>query len=159
MFTDGRERGRAFAVYGAVASSGAIIGLVVGGALTDLVSWRWCLLVNVVFALGALLAGIRLLPPAEPHPDVPLPLGSALLATAGLAGLVYGAAQAADHGWTDAGSGRRPGRAGAPGAFAVRQARSATPMLPARRFSRTADGCSPTSRSPEPGSSRRSGVS
>ena len=131
LFKDPRERGRAFAVYGAVASSGAIIGLVVGGALTDLVSWRWCLLVNVVFALGALLAGLRLLPPSEPHPDVPLPLGSALLATAGLAGLVYGASQAADHGWLDP-------RVWGPGltglvllaSFALRQARSATPMLP-----------------------------
>src|SRR5580765_1897683 len=88
LFKDPRERGRAFAVYGAVASSGAIIGLVVGGALTDLVSWRWCLLVNVLFALGALVAGTRLLPRSEPHPDTPLPFASAGLATAGLALLV-----------------------------------------------------------------------
>src|SRR4051812_16681132 len=131
MFTDGRERGRAFAVYGAVASSGAIVGLVVGGALTELASWRWCLLVNVMFALGALVAGLRLLPPSEPHPGVPLPVVSAALATGGLAGLVYGAAHAAEHGWTDPGV-RGPGLAGLPllGLFAVRQARSATPMLP-----------------------------
>ena len=93
MFTDQRERGRAFAVYGAVASSGAIVGLVVGGALTELVSWRWCLLVNVLFALGALVAGTRLLPRSEPHPDTPLPFASAALATAGLASLVYAASR------------------------------------------------------------------
>ena len=135
MFTDGRERGRAFAVYGAVASSGAIVGLVVGGALTDLVSWRWCLLVNVVFALGALLAGIWLLPRSEPHPDVPLPFVSAALATAGLAALVYGAAHAAEHGWTDVGV-WAPGLAGLAllAAFAIRQSRSATPMLPLGLF-------------------------
>src|SRR5262245_274631 len=135
MFTDGRERGRAFAVYGAVASSGAIIGLVVGGAVTELVSWRWCLLVNVLFALGALVAGLRLLPRSEPHPGVPLPLGSAALATAGLAGLVYGAAHAAEHGWTDL-EVWGPGLAGLAllGVFAVRQLRSTTPMLPLALF-------------------------
>jgi len=131
MFTDGRERGRAFAVYGAVASSGAIVGLVVGGALTELVSWRWCLLVNVLFALGALLAGTRLLPRDEPHPGVLLPFVSAALATAGLAGLVYGAANAAEHGWTDPAV-WGPGLAGLAllGAFALRQSHSAVPMLP-----------------------------
>ena len=135
MFTDGRERGRAFAVYGAVASSGAIVGLVVGGALTELVSWRWCLLVNVLFALAALVAGLRLLPRSEPHPGVPLPFVSAATATAGLAGLVYGAAHAAEHGWTDAGV-WGPGLGGLAllAAFAVRQARSATPMLPLALF-------------------------
>jgi len=135
MFTDARERGRAFAVYGAVASSGAIVGLVVGGALTELVSWRWCLLVNVMFALGALVAGIGLLPRSEPHPGVPLPFVSAALATAGLAGLVYGAAHAAEHGWTDPGV-WGPGVAGLSllATFVVRQSRSAAPMLPLGLF-------------------------
>lgn len=135
MFTDGRERGRAFATYGAVASSGAIVGLVVGGALTELVSWRWCLLVNVLFALGALVAGTRLLPRTEPHADVPLPLASAALATAGLAGLVYGAAHAATHAWTDP-QVWGPIVAGLAvlGSFVVRQARSAAPMLPLTLF-------------------------
>ncbi len=135
MFTDHRERGRAFATYGAVASSGAIVGLVVGGALTELVSWRWCLLVNVLFALGALVAGSRLLPRSEPNPGTPLPIASAALATVGLASLVYAASQAADHGWTDS-------RVWAPAAaglallvgFVVRQARSSAPMLPLTLF-------------------------
>ncbi len=131
MFTDHRERGRAFAVYGAVASSGAIIGLVVGGALTELVSWRWCLLVNVLFALAALVAGTRLLPRSEPHPDTPLPFASAGLATAGLASLVYAASRAADHGWTSAGV-WAPAVTGLVllAGFAFRQSRSAAPMLP-----------------------------
>jgi EmrB/QacA subfamily drug resistance transporter len=135
MFTDQAERGRAFAVYGAVASSGAIVGLVVGGALTELVSWRWCLLVNVLFALGALVAGTRLLPRSGPNPATPLPFGSAALATAGLASLVYAAAQAADHGSTAT-------RVWAPAlaglvlltGFVRRQARSSTPMLPLTLF-------------------------
>jgi EmrB/QacA subfamily drug resistance transporter len=131
MFTDGRERGRAFAVYGAVASSGAIVGLIVGGTLTELVSWRWCLLVNVLFASGALLAGSRLLPRTERRPDVPLPVASAAVATAGLAGLVYGAAQAAEHSWSDVGV-WAPALVGLAllATFAGRQARSRAPMLP-----------------------------
>lgn len=135
MFTDQAERGRAFAVYGAVASSGAIVGLMVGGALTDLVSWRWCLLVNVLFALSALGAGSRLLPRSEPNTATPIPVASAVLATAGLAALVYAASQAADHGWAAA-------RVWAPAAvglalllgFTLRQARSAAPMLPLSLF-------------------------
>jgi EmrB/QacA subfamily drug resistance transporter len=131
LFTDPRERGRAFATYGAVASSGAVVGLVVGGTLTQLVDWRWCLLVNVLFALGALAAGVRWLPGSARRSDVPLPLASAALATAGLAGLVYGAAQAADHLWTApavwipalVGLGLLAG-------FGVRQAHSSVPMLP-----------------------------
>jgi EmrB/QacA subfamily drug resistance transporter len=135
MFTDQRERGRAFAVYGAVASSGAIVGLVVGGALTELVSWRWCLLMNVLFALGALVAGSRLLPRSEPNPATPLPIGSAALATAGLASLVYAASQAADHGRADVGV-SAPAVAGLAllGGFTARQARSRAPMLPLTLF-------------------------
>jgi EmrB/QacA subfamily drug resistance transporter len=135
MFTDQRERGRAFAVYGAVASSGAIVGLVVGGALTELVSWRWCLLVNVLFALGALVAGSRLLPRSEQSPGTPLPFASAALATTGLASLVYAASQAADHGWS-ATRVWAPALAGLSllAGFARRQARSSTPMLPLTLF-------------------------
>jgi EmrB/QacA subfamily drug resistance transporter len=135
MFTDQRERGRAFAAYGAVASSGAIVGLVVGGALTELVSWRWCLLVNVLFALGALAAGVRLLPRSEPNAATPLPVASAALATAGLASLVYAASQAADDGWTDSGV-WAPAVAGLAllAGFVLRQARSTAPMLPLTLF-------------------------
>src|SRR3954451_17999667 len=135
MFTNQRERGRAFAVYGAVASSGAIVGLVVGGALTELVSWRWCLLVNVLFAVGALVAGSRLLPRTEPNPATPLAFASAALATGGLASLVYAASQAADHGWT-APRVWVPAVAGTVllAGFARRQARSSAPMLPLTLF-------------------------
>ena len=66
-------------------------GCVVGGALTELASWRWCLLVNVLFALGALVAGSAA---AAAHASQPrrrrCPSPRAALATAGLAALVYG---------------------------------------------------------------------
>jgi len=55
-FTDAKERGRAFAVYGAVAGGGGSVGLLLGGVLTSYASWRWCLYVNLIFA--AVAAGL-----------------------------------------------------------------------------------------------------
>ncbi len=49
-FTDPAERGKAFGVYGAIAGGGGAVGLLLGGALTEYLSWRWCLYVNVVLA-------------------------------------------------------------------------------------------------------------
>ena len=50
-FTDPAERGKAFGVYGAIAGAGGAIGLLLGGVLTEYLSWRWCLYVNLVFAV------------------------------------------------------------------------------------------------------------
>src|SRR3981081_2838318 len=58
-FTDPKERSRAFGVFGAIAGGGGAIGLLLGGLLTEYLSWRWCLYVNLVFAaisgVGAVL--------------------------------------------------------------------------------------------------------
>ena len=98
-FTSGRERARAFGVFAALAGSGAAIGLLLGGALTQYVDWRWCMYVNAVFAAVAFL-GASLLLPAQPvehrsHLDVV----GILLALAGLFGVVYGFASAETDGW------------------------------------------------------------
>jgi EmrB/QacA subfamily drug resistance transporter len=61
-FTQGRERSRAFGVYAAIASGGAVVGLLLGGALTEWLSWRWCLYVNLFFALPAAAAVVLTLP-------------------------------------------------------------------------------------------------
>src|SRR3954453_17399378 len=89
-FTAPRERGKAFGVFGAVASSGAVVGLLLGGVLTEYAGWRWCLYVNVVVAVAVLAAGRRVLPREDGYP-VPVDIASGVLATAGLAGLVLGA--------------------------------------------------------------------
>src|SRR5262250_515436 len=60
-FTDVRERGKAFGVYGAVAASGSGLGLLLGGALTSYLSWRWCLYVNLLFAATGIIGGALLL--------------------------------------------------------------------------------------------------
>jgi MFS family permease len=75
-FSDQKERGRAFGVYGAVAGAGGAIGLLLGGVLTEYLSWRWCLYVNLIFAAIAVLGAVTLLhrQPA-PGPGVSSPPG------------------------------------------------------------------------------------
>jgi EmrB/QacA subfamily drug resistance transporter len=100
-FTDPAERGKAFGVYAAIAGMGGAIGLLLGGALTELLDWRWCLYVSIVFAVPAAIAGMRLLrhvpAPARPRLDIP----GALMASSGLFALVFGLARAQSDGWSD----------------------------------------------------------
>src|SRR5690349_19661393 len=62
LFTNARERAKAFGVYGAIAGGGSAVGLVLGGVLTEYASWRWCLLVNVPVAAIAVAAALPLVP-------------------------------------------------------------------------------------------------
>jgi EmrB/QacA subfamily drug resistance transporter len=136
-FPDRRERATAFAVFGAVASSGAAAGLLAGGVLTEYVQWRWCLYVNIVIAVGAALAGRAVLPdPAHRSPGR-IQVADAILITAGLAAVVLGCSQAAPYGW---GSARvavpLAGGALAVAAFLITQARRAEPLLPPHLLAR-----------------------
>jgi EmrB/QacA subfamily drug resistance transporter len=130
-FTDGKERAKAFGVYGAVASSGAAVGLLLGGALTEYAGWRWCLYVNVVIAMVAFVVGSRVVPHANGLDQSRIDLASGVLVTSGLAALVYGCSQAATHGWgsTDVLVPLAIGVVGV-AAFLARQARTAQPLLP-----------------------------
>src|SRR5215203_2724328 len=62
IFTDPAERGKAFGIFGAIAGGGAAVGLLLGGILTEWLSWRWCLYVNLLFALPTAVVSHRLLP-------------------------------------------------------------------------------------------------
>lgn len=100
-FTDAKERARAFAIFGAVAGSGGAIGLILGGALTEYASWRWCMFVNVPLAALAVVGAAVLLPKqvkaaVKPTFDV---LGSIVIVLS-LVSLVYGLAQAETKGWS-----------------------------------------------------------
>ena len=98
-FTDPQERGRAFGVFGGIAGAGAGIGLLMGGFLTEYLSWRWSLYVNLIFAAvaatGALLLLSKHARAAKPQLDV---LGT-LTGSAGLFAIVYGFAEANTNGW------------------------------------------------------------
>jgi EmrB/QacA subfamily drug resistance transporter len=99
-FTDPKERGKAFGVFGAVAGSGAAVGLLLGGILTEYLSWRWCLYVNLLFAAIAVFGALALMEnhrsDEEAHLDVP----GTVLATGGLFCLVYGLSNAQTDSWT-----------------------------------------------------------
>jgi EmrB/QacA subfamily drug resistance transporter len=100
-FTEPRERARAFGVFGAIAGSGAAVGLILGGLLTEYLDWRWTLYVNVILAViavaGALAFIGRTVPAARRTLDVP----GLLLVGGGLFCLVFGFANAETHPWGD----------------------------------------------------------
>jgi EmrB/QacA subfamily drug resistance transporter len=130
-FTDPAERGKAFAVYAGIAGMGGAIGLLLGGALTEALDWRWCLYVSIAFAGPAALGGTRLLhhAPVRARPRIDLP--GALTATSGLFALVFGLARAESDGWGDPLTvGFLAGSAGLLAAFVALQRRVANPLLP-----------------------------
>jgi EmrB/QacA subfamily drug resistance transporter len=130
-FRDPKERGTAFAVYGAVASSGAAVGLLLGGVLTEYLQWRWCLYVNIVIALAAVLAGRAVLAGAPVRAGGRIPVPDAVLVTAGLAAVVLGCSQAASHGWDSPRVLLPLACAAVAGTvFLLTQARRAEPLLP-----------------------------
>ncbi len=101
-FQDPTERRRAFAVFGSVAVGGGAVGLILGGVLTQYLSWRYTLFVNLLFAAIAVagaLAYIRSSRPADP-PRMDWP--GAVLACAGLFLIVFGFSRAETAGWTAA---------------------------------------------------------
>ncbi|MGP3974434.1 MFS transporter [Streptomyces sp. 8N114] len=100
-FAEGPARVRALAIWTAVSSAGGATGNLIGGVLTQSLSWRWILLINVPIGAVAVLAALRLLPADRFRMqgrklDVP----GAVLATLGVTALVYGVTQAQAHGWS-----------------------------------------------------------
>jgi EmrB/QacA subfamily drug resistance transporter len=100
-FPEGSERTRAIALYSAVASAGASIGLVLGGMLTSWISWRWSLFINV--PIGAVLISLApaYLPETERHTGE-FDIAGAATSTLGMSALVYGLVRAAETSWGDA---------------------------------------------------------
>jgi EmrB/QacA subfamily drug resistance transporter len=132
-FTGPRDRGRAFGVYGAIAAAGGAIGLLLGGALTEYLSWRWCLYVNLIFAGVAFAGGVLLLQRQRSQVKPRLDIPGVLLVSAALFCLVYGFSNAATHNW------RTPSTWGFLVAgvvllvlFAFWQMRAPSPLLPPR---------------------------
>ena len=98
-FTDPRERGTAFGIRGAIGGAGAAVGLLLGGVLTQDLSWRWTLLVNLGFALVAAVGAAALLRRDVSSAREPIDVPGTLTATVGLFALVYGFAYAQNHSW------------------------------------------------------------
>ncbi|WP_367322259.1 MFS transporter [Streptomyces sp. HUAS ZL42] len=100
-FTDPKERGKAFGIYGALAGSGAAIGFILGGLITEYLGWRWCLYVNVPIAIVAVFGALALLHARPGHPGARLDVPGVLLGCGGLVAIVYGFSEAEPRGWTD----------------------------------------------------------
>ncbi len=96
IFTDPKERATAFSIYGAIASSGAALGLLLGGILTQYASWRWTLYVNLIIAVIALIGCSTLLVHTRSDKKGALDVPSTLLVSLGLFGIVYGLSNAAN---------------------------------------------------------------
>ncbi|HLN06326.1 MAG TPA: MFS transporter, partial [Acidimicrobiales bacterium] len=120
-------------VYGAIAGSGAALGLILGGLLTEYASWRWTLLINVPIALVAAVLGFFEIRESRAEGDSRYDIPGAVTVTAGLLALVYGFTKAATDGW------------GAPitlsllaaavvllTSFVILETRSSHPLLPLR---------------------------
>ncbi|TMG08359.1 MAG: MFS transporter, partial [Chloroflexi bacterium] len=99
-FRQGAQRNRALGVYSAVSAGGGGIGLLMGGVITNYLSWRWIMFVNVPIGLLLAFAAPRVLIRGEGKPGR-LDLPGALTVTAGVSLLVYGLARVATHDWSD----------------------------------------------------------
>lgn len=137
MFKEPREQGEAIGIYSFVASAGGSLGLLLGGVLTDALSWHWIFIVNLPIGIATVVLAKRLVPARpglglkENKVDVP----GAMMLTGGLMIAVYAIVGIEKEGW---GSAQTLGLAAAAlvllTGFVVRQARIAHPILPLRIF-------------------------
>ena len=132
-FAEGK-RGVAFGIWSGIAGVAVATGPLVGGAVVDGLSWHWIFWFNVPVGIVTILLAYRLLDESY-GPGTRLDLVGATLATAGLAGLVFGIVRGNDLGWTSAEvlAAIVAGTIGL-GAFLIWESRTATPMLPLRLF-------------------------
>ena len=101
-FSDPKERGKAFGVYGAIVGSGGLIGLLLGGVLTEYLDWRWCLYVNLIFAAVAVAGALVLLTNQRAAQTPRLDYFGVVTVSGSMFCLVYGFSNAATHSWSAA---------------------------------------------------------
>jgi EmrB/QacA subfamily drug resistance transporter len=131
LFRDPRERARALGLWGGLSGLGFVAGVLLGGVITDLASWRWVFLINVPIAFAALVVLAHVLVDVRPKARPPLDLPAAALATSGVLALVYALLGTDRHGWL---SGRTLGLFGASAllvvAFVQLERRREAPLIP-----------------------------
>jgi EmrB/QacA subfamily drug resistance transporter len=136
MFPEPREQAKAIGVYSFVAAAGASIGLLAGGVLTETLNWHWIFFVNLPIGVATAVLALRLV---EDDEGLGLRQGAdalgALLVTSGLMLGVYTILEVGDHGWTSAHTvGFGAVALALLTAFIIRQAQTATPLMPLRIF-------------------------
>lgn len=131
-FPSGRERNTAFAIFGSVAGAGSAVGLLLGGVLTEYLSWRWCLLVNVPFVILGVIAALVLLTESRAEGDRRYDILGTLTVSIGLAALVYGLTLAEESWVSPATIGLLALGVAMLVLFVVVESRSTHPLLPLR---------------------------
>ncbi|MFJ9697868.1 MFS transporter [Kitasatospora sp. NPDC101183] len=133
-FPEGKARTKAMGVYGGVTGSGAALGLILGGVLTDTASWRWVFFVNIPFGILIAVLSPRYVRESERNPGR-FDLLGALTSTGGMALLVYGFINAGSKSWGDTSTlACFAGAVVLLGAFLLVETRAAQPILPLRLF-------------------------
>ncbi|MFF4957300.1 MFS transporter [Streptomyces sp. NPDC001222] len=134
MFTDAKERAKAFGIYGAIAGGGGAVGLILGGFLTEYLDWRWTFFVNIPFAIVAAAGAYFVIrEPEGGRNRSPLDIPGVILSTLGLVSLVYGFTRAESDGWGDSVTvGLFVAAAVLLVAFALTESRVKAPLLPLR---------------------------
>ncbi|MDH4103887.1 MAG: DHA2 family efflux MFS transporter permease subunit [Thermoleophilia bacterium] len=132
LFPAGKERAKALGIWGALAGLGFAIGILLGGAITDLASWRWVFLINVPIALGALLVVPRIAAESRVAGRRRFDFAGAATVTAGMTTLVYALLNTSNAGWRSVETyGLLAAAVFLLGAFALIESRSETPLVPA----------------------------
>jgi EmrB/QacA subfamily drug resistance transporter len=141
-FHDPKERAKAFGVIGAISGAGAAIGLLLGGILTEFLSWRWCLAVNTPIAVVAMAFAHRLVRESRAAGNTSYDIPGAITSTLGLVALVYGFTKAAPEGFSDTANWTEPSTvvwfiaaAVLLVSFFVIETRTSNPLLPLRIIS------------------------
>lgn len=136
-FVNPSERAKAFAVYGSISGGGMAVGLILGGLLTQYVSWRWTLGVNVPISIVAFLMGLKFLTESRAEGERKYDIPGVVLSAIGLGALVYGftVAGEAEGGWTSPSAlGLIIGGFVILAIFVMWESRAAHPLLPMRVF-------------------------
>jgi EmrB/QacA subfamily drug resistance transporter len=133
-FPGGKDRGKAFGIFGALAGAGGAVGLLLGGVLTEYLSWRWCMYVNLIFAGVAFLGAALLLHHRKQgSAGLKLDLPGTLTASGGLFCIVFGFANAHTHAWSSPLAwGFLAGGVALLAVFVLIQTKVAHPLLPMR---------------------------
>jgi EmrB/QacA subfamily drug resistance transporter len=131
MFAEGSERNTALGAWGAVGAFGAVAGVLLGGVLTDLLSWEWIFYVNVPVGIGAFVLAPLLLAESRDARAQSFDFPGAALVTGGLVVLVYALTQANDYGWGSSETiGFFAASAALLAAFVGWEARARDPLMP-----------------------------
>ena len=135
LFTEPGERAKAMGVFGFVASGGGSLGVLLGGIITDVISWHWIFLVNFPIGVVVVLLSLRLLPEVHIPTSMRLDVAGAITITGALMVAVYAIVNANQNGWTSA---QTLGLLGVALAlfvvFILREIRAPSPLVPLRLF-------------------------